>query len=185
MNRGYWILGALGLLSLAGGGVVTLELAERQKRNIEVIRREAERQGVPLKVALAFAWLESRLNDAAEGDALWAIKRPEMYKKLVVENPAFVDNPWRDEAPRWHSYGLFQLLAPYHVQGREDPRSLLNPTTNAQRGVALIKRLLVKYNGDVNAARIAYTGASGTTAEYKKDLLARLRDAQTKFAHIA
>lgn len=124
----------------------------------DLITRVARQQGVPVRVALAFAWIESKLQPQLEGDKRWPFKKPQKYRELVLDAPRFKDNPWRTDASRWHSYGLFQLLAPYHTLPTEDPRALLNPQVNAERGIAQIKRLLAKHNGNVQAARLAYIG---------------------------
>lgn len=129
-----------------------------RERMIALIRRIARELGVPAAVALAFAEVESRFNPRAEGDLQWAAKRPELYARLVRDHPAFADNPARLEPAAWHSYGLYQLLAPYHAQATEHPRVLLDPELNARRGIGYLRRLLRQTNNDVAAARLAYIG---------------------------
>lgn len=131
----------------------------------QVVREYADRHGVPRRVALAFAWLESRLNPLCEGDLDWPTKRGgELYTRHVANNPKFRFNEWRDTPAVWHSYGLFQLLACYHALPAESPMVLLRPDVNADRGCAEIQRLLHITRGDVRAARLAYVGC-GTTGE--------------------
>lgn len=155
---------------------------------IRLIRQTADRHQVPQHVALAFAWVESRLNPDAEGDLLWHTRKDgQLYARHVFSNPKFQFNPWKDEPARWHSYGLFQLLACYHVSAHEDPRSLLVPATNADRGCREIARLLRITRGDVAAARLAYTGAGfqGTqvTAVVKAQTLLNLENALKRFSN--
>lgn len=126
---------------------------------VRTIREAADRHGVPRQVALAFAYLESRLNPAAQGDLEWHEKRGgSLYQSLVRDAAKFEQNPARNDPEAWHSYGLFQLLAPYHVKPLEHPRVLLNPAVNADRGCAEIRRLLTRARGDVRSARLAYVG---------------------------
>ncbi len=134
------------------------ERAEMQR----LIRLEAERQGVPAHIALAFADAESGFNPKAEGDKDWHLRKGgELYRKNVLGSKALANNPWRNAPELWHSYGLFQLLAPYFSQPAEDPRALLDPKINITRGVGYIRRLLLKHGGDVDAVRLAYTGNPG------------------------
>ena len=116
-----------------------------------LIRRTARRHGVPEPIALATAWLESRMNPDAEGDLLWHLDEDRFER--VVPN----DFSWRWQRDLWHSYGLFQLLAPYHVARSENPTVLLDPEINANRAMVALKRLIKRHKGDVNAVRLAYT----------------------------
>jgi len=123
-----------------------------------LVRRLAHSLGVPAAVALAFADIESGFDAAREGDLDWPSKRPDLYRSLILDNAAFNSNPARGDARAWHSYGLFQLLAPYHVRPEEHPRTLLDPQTNAVRGITQIRALLRRAGGDVAGARLAYIG---------------------------
>jgi len=126
---------------------------------LQTVREAADRHNVPRQVALAFAFCESRLNPNAEGDLEWHEKRGgSLYTSLVRDAVKFEHNPARLVPAAWHSYGLFQLLAPYHVKPMEHPRVLLNPAVNADRGCAEIRRLLTRAKGDVRSARLAYVG---------------------------
>jgi hypothetical protein len=130
-----------------------------RKRIVQLIREEAERQGVPAHVALAFADIESGLQPDAVGDLDWSTRRNgELYRKHVLRSERLQDNPARHDPSAWHSYGLFQLLAPYHVGPLEHPSVLLDPRTNAERGVRFLGQLLSRARGDVYAARLAYVG---------------------------
>lgn len=126
---------------------------------VQLIRAAADRRGVPRRVALAFAWVESRLNPDAEGDLDWH-KRDggELYVRHVLDSKRLEGNPCRNTPELWHSYGLFQLMACYHIAEAEHPKRLLNPTINADRGCEYIARLLKKTKGEVRAARLAYVG---------------------------
>jgi len=126
---------------------------------VRMIARIARDRGVPPHVALAFARVESNFNPRAEGDLDWGRRKGgELYRRLVLSRPEFSGNPARLDPDAWHSYGLFQLLAPYHVRPLEHPAELLRPELNAIRGVELIKRLLARTGGDPVAARLAYVG---------------------------
>jgi hypothetical protein len=126
---------------------------------VPIIRASADRHGVPRKLALAFAWLESQLDPTKEGDLDWSDRKPDRYRHLVKESKLYANNPARNDPSAWHSYGLFQLLAPYHCPPREHPRCLLDPELNAELGCKAIARLLVKAEGDILSARFAYVGA--------------------------
>lgn len=139
-------------------GNATVQAVTERERMQQLVRNAALAAHVEPSIALAFAECESNFNPRAEGDLQWPYKREPLYRELVLENPRFRDNPWRADPTKWHSYGLFQLLAPYHVKSHEDPRRLLDPTTNAVRGCAYIARLLEQTKGDVYAARLAYIG---------------------------
>lgn len=155
-RRGYWLLAALGIGVVVSSTKTTRKPVDRAQRErmIALVRRVARDLGVPEAVALAFAELESGFNPAVQGDQQWPEKRPELYRTLVLDT----SNPYRQDASLWHSYGLFQLLAPYHVQVGEHPHVLLDPELNARRAVAQIKRLLRQAAGDVAGARLAYIG---------------------------
>lgn len=147
-----------------------------------LIRLEAERQGVPPAVALAFADVESRLDPRAEGDKDWHLRKGgALYQKHVLGSKALEKNPWRNAPELWHSYGLFQLLAPYHVQPAEDPRALLDPRINILRGVGFIRNLLLRHKGDVSAARLAYTGNPGDP-EVRADITSKFAAALGKWS---
>lgn len=140
---------------------------------IKLVREEARRQGVAEPTALAFAEAESGFNPAAAGDLYWADKRPELYEKLVLNNPLMAANPARLDRRAWHSYGLFQLLAPHHVRSSEHPNVLYDPKLNAQRGIAYIKALLKKHDNDIAQARLAYAGALNANAGEQERVLTR------------
>lgn len=131
---------------------------QNDERTIAIIREAADRWSVPRQYALAFAWLESRLDPSAEGDIGWHL-RGDRYTRLVLGNDLLSSNPGRDTPECWHSYGLFQLLACYHVHPHEHPTILLDPKINADRGCAELARLLRRTHGDILRARYAYVGA--------------------------
>jgi hypothetical protein len=158
----------------------------RQVEMITIITAAAERHNVPPAVALAFAWLESHFVPETEGDKGWHLRKGgELYQKHVLGSERFNLNPARLDAPQWHSYGLFQLLACYHCLPQEHPRELLDPRLNAERGVAEIARLLARTNGDARAARLAYVGC-GTDGHkcaesVVADVVTKLHAAITRF----
>lgn len=152
---------------------------------VTLIERQAKAQGVPPTLALAFADIESRLNPDAEGDITWHEREDgARYRKHVLGNKRLASNPALLEAPAWHSYGLFQLLAPWHVDADQHPRSLLNAEVNAQKGVAAIKRALKQAKGDPYGARLAYVGCgvdgSSCDAKTVRDVREKLRKALVK-----
>lgn len=116
-----------------------------------MIRVEARQQGVPELLALATARVESGFDHKAEGDRSWPNNRAR-YDRVISR-----ESPYYDRPELWHSYGLFQLLAPYHTPIGQDPRDLLDPPTNIQRGVAKLKDLLSRHP-DWNDVRLAYKG---------------------------
>lgn len=148
---------------------------------IRLIREEAARQGVPAPIALAVAEVESEFDPTAAGDRAWADKRPELYQRLVVNNPKLAQNPARLDRKAWHSYGLFQLLAPHFVRGAEHPNVLLDPKVNAQRGIAFIKNLLKRHGDDVSKMRLAYAGATNASAAEQERVLGRFTAAYTRW----
>lgn len=121
---------------------------------VSIIKREAAAQGVPEPVALAMAWVESGMNPHADGDLDWH-ERTTLFDNVV---PHY--HPFRWNRKLWHSYGLFQLLAPYHVGPKESPEILYDPEVNAQRGIRYIKKLWNRHKGNLDAIRLAYTGIS-------------------------
>lgn len=153
----------------------------QRAKMIALVRAEAQRQGLPDPLALAVVEVESNFNPAAAGDKGWAEKRPELYKRLVLDNPKLKDNPARTDARAWHSYGLFQLLAPHHIRGSEHPELLYDPRVNAERGVAYLKGLLRKYEGDTVKVRLAYAGALNASQAEQDRVLGRFSTAYTKW----
>lgn len=124
-----------------------------------LITREAQAQGVDPRVALMFADLESGLNPNVTHDKDWPFRnRCEGYRKHVLDNPRFADNPARTDPSAWIGYGLFGLLSPYFAGPHEHPRALLDPATNARRGIAFLKRKLEQAGGDIRTARLRYAG---------------------------
>lgn len=133
----------------------------------DLITEAADRHQIPRRVALAFAWLESRFRVNAVGDLDWATRDDgRRYRAHVLADPRLKSNPARDDPAAWCSYGLFQLLAAYHVEPHEHPRELLDPRRNADRGCAFIRRLLQRTKGDVQQARWVYLGLSVEDAKH-------------------
>ncbi len=140
----------------------------------EIIAAEAHAQGVPPRLALAFADHESRLDPLAEGDRQWPYRDGgALYRRHVLERPELAHNPWRTDPSVWHSYGLFQLLAPFHVQAHEHPHVLLDPRINAQRGIATIRRYLGQAAGNLYDTRRRYVGC-GPDARCAPETLERI-----------
>lgn len=153
--------------------------APQHARIRALITRTAQRYGVDPHTALTFAWLESRFDPAAKGDLDWSARKGgELYRTVVRDAPRFADNPARILPKAWHSYGLFQLLAPYHVQPTEHPSVLANPIVNASRGVLYLRKLLEQTHGDVDQARLLYTGAANLAPDVKGPILDKLHAAQ-------
>lgn len=126
---------------------------------VALVERVAHSYGVDPRVALAFAWLESGLKPNAIGDREWSTRNAGAnYRKHVLNNPDLANNPARNDPSAWTAYGLFQLLSPYYVQPNQHPRELLDPELNARKGVAKIRALLRRYNGDLLTVRRAYVG---------------------------
>jgi hypothetical protein len=141
-----------------------------------LIAEEAHAQGVDPRVALAFADAESGLRPEAQGDLDWPYRDGgELYQKHVLGNPALLRNPYRGDPSVWHSYGLFQLLAPYHVLELEHPAVLLDPRTNARRGVRAVRTALERSGGELYQARRRYAWCGpGSGCERNTALLARV-----------
>lgn len=132
-----------------------------------MIRAEATKQGVPPEIALATARVESGFDPTREGDLQWHTKTAR-FDRVVSDQ-----SPWKRQPELWHSYGLFQLLAPYHVEPNEDPRVLLDPRVNTERGVRTLKRLLLVHHGDTDRMRLYYTGAHASDAATQARVLAK------------
>lgn len=164
-----------------------MEPARPKPDVVAIIRAAADRHCISRRVALAFAWVESRHDPSAEGDLLWHERQGgELYRRNVLESSRLHDNPYRLQPELWHSYGLFALLACWHVHGREHPRLLLDPEINAERGCAQIARHLVRTQGDPLTARFAFIGAgySGQLIPYARRVVVRrnLQEAMSRFA---
>lgn len=141
-----------------------------------LIEREAAAQGVPPAIVLTFAELESGFNPRAFGDRDWPARHPRQWREVQAR---LRDNPAISDPTVWGSYGLFGLLAAYHAGPQEHPHALWDPTVNTQRGVAAIKRALLRANGDIRAARLLYVGCglngSLCSAKYAAGVTARLQ----------
>jgi hypothetical protein len=141
-----------------------------------LIEREANAQGVPPSIALAFAELESGFNPRAFGDRDWPARHPKQWQEVRDRMP---DNPAINYPTVWGSYGLFGLLAAHHVGSHEHPHGLWNPTVNTQRGVGALKHALKRASGDVRAARLLYVGCgldgSLCSPTYVARVIARLQ----------
>lgn len=136
-----------------------------------LIRAEAAKQGVPAYVALATAHVESRFNPNAEGDLRWH-DNVERYRANVPSG-----NPYASIPKLWHSYGLFQLLAPYHVRSNESPLVLLDPQTNVERGVRRLRELIALTDGDLDEVRLRYVGGTKLSREKQDAILHPWRNA--------
>jgi hypothetical protein len=153
--------GVLGLLILSESErrekMTTTKPANRYVQDL--IRAEAVRLDVPAAFALAVADIESGFDPNAKGDLNWSQRNGgALYRVHVLENARLRNNPARSDPSAWHSYGVFQLLAPYHVRPTEDPRALYDVPTNVSRGVRFLKGLLEAAHGNQEAARLAYIG---------------------------
>jgi hypothetical protein len=146
-----------------------------------LIAEEARAQGVQPLVALAFADAESTLDPSAQGDKDWAFRSGgALYRKNVLENPHLARNPYRNDPTLWRSYGLFQLLAPYHVLETEHPAVLLDPRVNARRGVKAVRNALIRSGGELYRARRTYAGCGpGSSCEQNQ---ARLTQIDSRWA---
>lgn len=152
--------------------------ADRNPQIEAAIRRAAATYGVPEPVALATAWVESRMDPNAEGDLQWHAND----KRFDAVVPR--DNPHRWQRALWHSYGLFQLLAPYHVRGNESPLVLLDPLVNIDRGVKHLARLMKRHAGDLDAVRLAYTGQTpGSHSELSQRTLEKWHAALARYGY--
>jgi hypothetical protein len=159
----------------AGQGVA--QPAPRDGRAISaLIADEARAQGVDPRVALAFADAESALRPDVQGDLDWPYRSSgALYQKHVLGDPTLSRNPYRGDPSVWHSYGLFQLLAPYHVLELEHPAVLLDPHINAQRGVRAVRTALERSGGELYQARRRYAGCGpGSGCEQNAALVARI-----------
>lgn len=124
-----------------------------------IVTAAAQAHGLDPRVALMFADLESGLNPNVEHDRDWPFRNGcGNYRRHVLENPKFASNPARGEPGAWIGYGLFGLLSPYFAGPHEHPRLLLDPTTNAQRAAAFLKRKLDQSGGDIRQARLRFAG---------------------------
>ena len=140
-----------------------------------LIRSEANFQGVEPLICLAFARVETNntFDPTLEGDKRWHLD-VERYERCVPK-----DSPFRDQPELWHSYGLFQLLAPFHIRTYdEDPRVLLQPLVNAARGVARIGNLARRHGGDLDKMRLHYVfGTAATQSPRRAQVLDRFHAA--------
>lgn len=166
MNTLLLLLGLLALGSTKRGEAMIKPVKPDFVRNRQIVRAEAMRQGVPVEIAMATARIESNFDQTREGDLNWHLNRAR-FERFVPET-----SPFRGTPELWHSYGLFQLLAPYHVKGDEDPRILLDPQINAQRGVATLRRLLLVHHGDPGLVRLHYTNADAADSATQTRVLA-------------
>jgi hypothetical protein len=160
------------------------ETGDMDRRAIEqLIRERAREHGVPEAVALAFADAESGLDPNAEGDTRWPTSDGGVrYRRFVLGNPDYADNPDRDNAEAWHSYGLFQLHAAHHTPKGLRPRALLDPELNTRIALAKIARLIRHY-GTPTQARIAYVCGSpdGCSAERRAEITERFHGALARW----
>lgn len=133
--------------------------SSQSDRIVDLIRAAADKAGCPRRWALAFAWCESRLTITMQGDLDWHTRQGgALYRRHVLMSERLAHNPARDDAGAWHSYGLFQLMACYHVEPNEHPTKLIDPLINAERGCKAIARLYQRTKGDPVSARLAYVG---------------------------
>lgn len=119
-----------GLLAWAGLSCPAPVLASPDPLILALIEREADRQHISSRVALAFADDESKLKNIV-GD----MHRPDPMKR---------------------AYGPFQLQARFHLLAGESPQKLLELKVNVSRGVSAIKAVLERAQGDVLVARLMY-----------------------------
>lgn len=174
-----WGLGGLaGVYVMGQLSMTTGPMAEKHRLMRGLIISTAKRLGVNPRYALAYAWLESKFNPFADGDKDWAKwDNGARYQKNVLDNPKFAKNPARNKPELWHSYGLFQLLAPYYVGETEDPSILYSPTINAERGIKRMAASIKKANGSIMQARIEYAGAANLPASTQNKLKTALAGA--------
>ena len=166
-----------------------MRLSTEQADMITIIAHAAARYQLSADVALAFAWCESRFDPRAEGDLSWAERDTgKRYQRHVMSAVRLRENPARFDQKAWHSYGLFQLLAPYHVGDEQHPKELLDPELNAAIACKSIRSLLYRTGGDVEAARLLYVGLplEGESTKTQRELvLFNLRSALVRFSTYA
>lgn len=125
----------------------------------DIIAQHARAAGINPRLAMAFADLESGINPGALHDQDWATRDGcANYRKHVLGNAKFNQNPGRGEPAAWMGYGLFGLMSPFFLGALEHPRVLLDPNINAMRGTGLIAQHLRSSGGNVRDARLRYVG---------------------------
>jgi murein DD-endopeptidase MepM/ murein hydrolase activator NlpD len=138
-------------------------------------------------VALAFCEIESHFNPNSvphKTDLWYKKKGGSLYRKLVQNSTKFSNNPYKDKQELWVSYGLFHLLAVYHISGQEDPRILFDPEINATRAIAKIAEDLAIYNNDPEAVRLVYVGYNpNTTRSDAEKVREKFRRIYSKYAN--
>lgn len=148
--------GAEYVLYSAGGGVTRLArelvtgfevLPEEPKPAPAVQVMEAEAKPVLTKKHL--------IDDAARRHGL-----PEPFVHSVVASESAYNE--RAVSPKG-AIGLMQLMPGTAKAYGADPH---NPEQNIEAGVAYLRDLLVKYNGDANLALAAYNAGPGAVAKY-------------------
>lgn len=148
------------------------------EENKRIIRAAAQKHGVPEPVALATAFIESNFQADEEGDPKWH-ENAERFERVVP-----LDHPYKWERAAWHSYGLFQLLAPYFVGVEEHPSVLLDPRINSDRGARYLAKLLKKHGEDIDAVRLAYVGLPvDRRGELAERVLKKWHRALSKFGY--
>ena len=115
----------------------------------DLVRQEADKQGIPRALALAVADQESGFNP-------------------TLTNPQAVNGE--------HAVGTFQLLPSTAklVNGQLDPN---NPQHNIQIGVAYLRQLMDQHQGDLQKTLASYGGVKKDTT-YVPSVLARLQKYQ-------
>lgn len=127
-----------------------------------IITEEARKQGLNPKIALLFAFLESRYTNKL-GDTNWPFKRDETgktnWEKYVLNSKTLKYNPYVDEKELWISYGPFQILSAFHIDkidATASPLILLDVRTNAAVAIQIIKKLQRMYGNNLEKMRLAY-----------------------------
>lgn len=185
-------------IALAIGAIIAVnEINKKRKSTVtpvgdiqKIIVAEAKKQGLDPAIALLFTELETSSKNIT-GDKNWPYRKTgdgrTNWEKFVRDEKRYNDNPYREDANLWISYGPFQLLSPhvlYQYKANVDPRALSDVKLNAKLGIAKIIRLREKYKGDIAKMRIAYVcgTAEGCGQERREQILSLLRAKAPQFA---
>jgi hypothetical protein len=172
-----WIVGGMVALGLLGAAMQAFSPSTRRRRrarvDVESIRLSTDQEAAAalirgevdtlrgelddfersLLVQAVLAWSrgESGLGRALQGDLRWAFEHPNAYRRRVLEEPAYAQNPFRTDRSAWTSYGLFHQLAADWFKVAiarglaavdDHPSVLAAPGVSAKLGVPMVLALL-------------------------------------------
>jgi len=168
-----WVLIALALAVLAGGGIAVAKTTIKSVSLDDVlplVLQTARKYDIPPALILAIMKKESGMDDYYFNANAFNLEKDWWALNVKTKQCAIcLKSRWKDDPTKWGSMGLMQIHFPTALRfdfKRVDanPEILFDPAYNIDRGGRLLAELYTKYNGSIRDIASAYN--SGKSYKY-------------------